>query len=115
MKLPVLSITGEDAITLEDGQAVYDRVVPALGRGETVELDFAGVNVFSSPFFNAAVGQLLKDFSAAELNRLLTVSNLNALGHDVWRQVTQNAKRYYNEPNYRAAVDKVLQAMAEES
>ncbi|MBD2542537.1 STAS-like domain-containing protein [Planktothricoides sp. FACHB-1370] len=31
--------------------------------GRPVELDFAGVEIFASPFFNFAIGQLLRDIS----------------------------------------------------
>ncbi len=106
-------IGGEDAITLDDGQKVYDRVHPDLAAGHSVELDFAGVSVFASQFFNAALGQLLKEHKPEDLNRLLRLSNLSPVGLAVVRRVIENAKRYYSEPNYREAQRQVLQAMSE--
>jgi len=114
MKCIVKEIVGENAITLEDGQGVYDRIRPALGRGEAVELDFSDVTVFASPFFNAAVGQLLKDNQPEAIDRLLRVDNLNSVGHDLMRRVIENAQRYYSSPDYRAAQAKVLQEMFKE-
>lgn len=105
-------IDGEDAITLEDGQLVYDRVHPELLAGRAVTLDFTGVTVFASPFFNGAIGQLLRDLQPDALNRLLQVVNLDPTGMDVVRQVIANSKRYYAEPNYRAAQEKVLAALS---
>src|SRR5262249_9208732 len=72
MRLEVRDLVGELAITLEDGQRVYDRMVPALANGQPVELDFAGVTVFAAPFFNAAVGQLLRDVRAEDVRNLLS-------------------------------------------
>lgn len=115
MNIHVASLVGEDAITPDDGQAVYDWIAPALRRGEQVDLDFDGVNVFASQFFNAAIGQLLRDFPPDELNRLLTVSHLKPPGEDVLRRVIENSKRYYSEPNYRKAVDEALQALSEDA
>jgi cytidylate kinase len=102
------------AITQEDGQAVFDRVAPALKQGENVEIDFQGVTVFASPFFNAAVGQLLRDFKREDLRRQLKLENLTADGRDVVKQVIDNAEKYYASPDYRETQRKVLEAMAEE-
>ena len=107
-------IGGEDAITLEDGQLVYDHIYPELAAGRTVELDFAGVTVFASPFFNAALGQLLKYLEREDLNRLLAVTNMSPTGRDVAIQAIENAKRYFSEPNYREAQRHVLDALAQE-
>src|SRR5882672_7658823 len=115
MRLTVRDVVGENAITLEDGQGVFDRIAPVLVSGQPVELDFAGVTVFASPFFNAAIGQLLKDLKPDDLNRLLHVLNLVPAGLDVVRQVIQNAKEYYSMPNYREAQQKVLETLAEEA
>jgi hypothetical protein len=108
-------IRGEDAITLDDGQSVYDRIYPELRAGREVDLDFLQVSVLASPFFNAAIGQLLRDLSSDELNRLLRVTNLTPVGANVMRQVIANAKRYYAEPDYRRAVTEVLTALAAEA
>lgn len=113
MKYAVRDIIGENALTLEDGQSVYDRIKTELVNGRPVELDFADVRVFASPFFNAAVGQLLKDFKPEDLNRLLSVSNLIPAGHDVLTRVIENAKQYYSSEDFRKAQSEVLRAMSE--
>jgi len=107
-------IAGEDAITLEDGQNVYDRIYPELAAGRDVELDFAGVSVFASPFFNAALGKLLRDLKADDLNRLLRVTNLLSSGRAAAQRAIENAKRYFAEPNYRKAQKDVLEALSQE-
>jgi len=69
--------------------------------GRAVDLDFSGVTVLASPFFNAAIGQLLRDLSSDQLNRLLKGANLTPVGANVMRQVIAGAKGYYAEPDYR--------------
>lgn len=115
MKLLVKDIVGENAITLDDGQTVFECIKPELTAGHPVELDFTGVTVFASPFLNAAVGQLLKDLKADDLNRLLSATHLAPTGGDVLARVIENAKRYYSSPDYREAQAKVLGDMAKDS
>jgi hypothetical protein len=113
MQCIVREIVGENAITLDDGQGVYDQIAAALCAGENVELDFTGVAVFASPFFNAAIGQLIRDQSPDELNRLLRIIGLKPAGYDVLGRVIENAKRYYASPNYREAQSRVLRELVE--
>ena len=110
----VYELVGENAITLDDGQTVYDQIAPSLKGNQPVEVDFKDVDVFSSPFFNAAAGQLLKDIDAAALNRLVKFTNLNPAGNAVLKRVIENAKQYYASPDYRAAQEEALKKMAEE-
>ena len=114
MLVKVHQLVGEDAITLEDGQSVYDQVAPVLKSGQPVEVDFTDVEVFASPFFNSAVGQLLKDIDPAELNRLVSFTNLSTAGRVVLKRVIENAKQYYASPDYRAAQEEALKKLAEE-
>ncbi len=114
MQYKVKDITGDYAITLEDGQILFDRIHPELATGHQVQLDFEGVSVFASPFFNAAVGQLLKDLTPDTLNTLLKVVNLSPVGLDVLKRVIENAKRYYSSPDYRKAQEQLLQKLSEE-
>ena len=114
MKYSVRELTGENAITLEDGQKLYDLIYPELKAGHVVDVDFAGVTVFASPFFNAGVGQLLKDIEPKQLNDLLKVANLVPTGLNVLKRVIENAKQYYSDPKHKAAVDAVVRSQSED-
>jgi len=114
MNVMVNKWTGENAITAEDGQSVYNQIMPELQAKRTVELDFAGVTAFASPFFNTAIGQLLKDFPPEDLNHLLVMKHLPSAGSDVLKLVIENCKKYYASPDYREAQMKVLRELAQE-
>lgn len=113
MKIDVHKIIGENCITLEDGQKVYDLINPELSAGRTVELDFTNVTVFASPFFNSAIGRLLKDIKPDDLNRLLKIINLVPAGLTVLKRVIENSKEYYSNGAVRKALDEVLLDQAE--
>jgi hypothetical protein len=108
MRYIVHEITGQYAISFDDGQQLFDLIHPQLQTGQTVELDFEGVTVFASAFFNVAIGQLLQDISSETLNDKLLIDNLSPHGETVLAQVIENAKPYYSDPAYRQAVDTVM-------
>jgi len=86
------------------------------GRFETVKhFDFEGVRQFASPFFNYAIGQLLKDIAEADLRRLLQIGHLNETGSLVVERVMENAIRYHADKDYRKIVDDILEQQAKES
>ena len=113
MKYKIRDLVGENCMTPDDGQKVYDSIHPELVAHHPVELDFTGVDIFASPFFNFAIGQLLKDIQLDKLNLLLKVSHLNPVGMQVIERVIENSKQYYSNENIRKAVDEVLREQAE--
>lgn len=110
----ILEFIGEDCITPEDGERIYELVFHELTANQHVVLDFQGVNVFASPFFNVAIGRLLKDFRREDLNRLLVVSNMSSEGMTVLKLVIKNSVEYYSNANYQQAHSDVLNEKAEE-
>jgi hypothetical protein len=115
MKLFVKHMIGPRCIIKEDGQKIYDEIHGPLKEGETVTLDFGGVNQFASPFFNFAIGQLLKDIEEGDLRRLLQIENLNETGKLVVERVIENAAKYHGDKDYRKIVDDILEQQARES
>ena len=114
MNVEIKSFVGDSCVTSEDGQRVYDEIYPKLAAGESVCLNFSGVRVFASPFFNFAIGQLLKDLKPEDLNELLKVEGIVPDGAFVWRKVVENAKEYYKNPEAKKAIDEILKQQAED-
>ena len=114
MKITILETIGENCITFEDGDRVYQLIHPELLASRDVELDFGDVEVLASPFFNAAIGRLLKDITAETLNRSLKIHNLSAAGMGVLKRVIENSKEYYSEPDRQAILHKILSESSEE-
>lgn len=115
MRLSIKYRIGPRCIIKEDGQKIYDAIHAALLSGETVSLDFAGVNQFASPFFNFAIGQLLKDIAEDDLRRLLQIEHLNETGRLVVERVIENAAKYHGDKDYRKIVDDILEQQAKET
>jgi len=115
MQLRIQDLIGSPrCIIKQDGQRVYDAIHKTLKSGETVKLDFSGITQFASPFFNFAIGQLLKDIKEDDLRRLLQIDNLNETGKLVVERVIENAARYHGDKDYRKIVDDILEQQARE-
>jgi hypothetical protein len=108
MKINVLSLIGEMCMTYADGQKLHATYRPAFDAGESVTLDFAGTRIFVSQFFNAAVGQVLEHHTIDEVRQRINFENLPDAGRVPLQRSVENAERYYRDPNYRSALDKVL-------
>lgn len=107
MKYKISELIGENCMSQSSGQKLYELIYPQLKAGETVELDFTGVKRFLAIFFNVAIGQLLRDIVAEDLEKLLFLSNLSPLGEQIYYNVIETAKRYYSDEKYRQAVDEM--------
>ena len=112
MTVRVEELVGRNCITFEDGQLIYDLIRPELLDSNSVLLDFSGVEVFASPFFNASVGQLLRDVKSETLRNLLEFSNLAPNGDQVLRRVIENAKSYWTDQGIRERVEAALSEQA---
>ncbi len=99
---------GENCMTIDDGQQIYNIIHPELAAGRFVELDFDRVEIFGTPFFNTAIGQLLKDIEPDDLNRLLLISSLNLNGQTTMRRAIAEGKRYYREKGMRKIIDDIF-------
>lgn len=110
----ILELIGPECLTFEDGQKIYEEIQQEVLSSQPVRLDFADVKVFASPFFNAAIGQLLKGIELKKLRELLDIQNLIPAGRNVLDRVLENSERYYRDPEYRKALDEILKEHEEE-
>lgn len=115
MIIEIIKKIGEDCLTLEDGTLVYNLIFPCLEKKEEVVLDFSNVGVFASPFFNASIGILLKDFDREILNNYLKFQNLSSEGNHLLRIVIQNSERFYkSDEKYRKHYEQIFTKQMEE-
>ncbi len=114
MKLKVIDIVGsERCIIREDGQKIYDKIHDELANKKDVTLDFDGMRLYASPFFNFAIGKLFKDIDPDTINAKLHIENINKTGSMIIKCVKENSNKYHNDVNYREVVDSILEQQAE--
>lgn len=113
-QIHVRMLIGENAITAEAGETLYERILPELKAGHMVVLDFEGVGVIASPFLNVAIGRLLQDVPLDELNRTLQVEHVSPAAKQLLEQVLDNSQHYYVDAHYREVLDQILAEQAED-
>ncbi|PHS72915.1 MAG: hypothetical protein COB22_03235 [Cycloclasticus sp.] len=95
MKIIVEEVVGSNAISMQSGRNLYEKIHAPLIASEHVELDFSGVELFASPFFNASIGLLLQDIKLENLQRDMNIINLSTFGRQLLNLVIENAIKYY--------------------
>jgi hypothetical protein len=115
MKITIKDMIGPRCIIQEDGQRIYEAIHAPLLNGNSVVLDFDGVRQFASPFFNFAIGQLLKDIKPETLRSLISFEKITSTGRMVVERVIENASRYHTDVDYRKIVDSILEKQSKES
>lgn len=96
-QIKVFDITGKYAADRDTGQSLFTQIDAALKAGDSVALDFGGVEIYTAAFFNYAIAQLLRDFTPDHLNSHLTLIHLPPYAHTIVETVIDNAKQFYGQ------------------
>ncbi len=67
MKVNILESIGKACVALDDGLKLYNLVLPSMIKGETIELDFNGVETIYTPFLTGCFGRLFEPFDKETL------------------------------------------------
>lgn len=102
-------IKGDTAVSTDDGDLVYQEIVVILKLGNPVELDFSGINIMTTAFLNAAIGQLYSAFTSEQLNSLLKLVNVAADDRILFKKVIERAKEYFqNKKGFEDSANKAI-------
>jgi hypothetical protein len=95
-RLLVREVTGPTCLSPDKGHKVFRLLQPDVAAGHVVELDFTGVDLFATPFFNLSIGQLLRGLDPALVRSQVRVLNLNEVGQDTFDRAWSNAVQHYH-------------------
>ena len=102
-------LTLNSGVTPEEGLPVYNSIIEAFKKGDTVTLDFEGVDMLTTAFLNVVIGDLYKDYSSEKLKSMLVLVNFSEPTAKRIKKVTDNAKLFYKDENsYNKDVEEVL-------
>ena len=80
--ISVYECIGEDsAISTEEDNSLYQRIEKALDKDIFVQASFKNIQLITTAFLNAAIGQLYKKYTSDQLNKKLKIID-EELGND---------------------------------
>lgn len=98
MIIEVSAIIGKTAVSREAGLKLKHEldIIFECKDKEHVEVDFEGVQIYASPFFNTAIAPYLGKMNVNEMKELLSFKNLPPVGKRLLNQVIHNAIDFYS-------------------
>ena len=78
MKLRLAEFVGKQCTSIDDGQKVYALIAPDFKEGNTIELDFEGIDSILTPFLHNCIGKLLDRYEKETVMERLVLCNLSA-------------------------------------
>ena len=108
--ISVYECIGEDsAISTEEGDSLHERIDKALNKGIHVQVSFKNIQLITTTFLNAAIGQLYKKYTSDQLNEKLEILNLEQTDKETLKKVISVAKQYFkNQQETERIIDEEL-------
>lgn len=85
------------AVATEDGQKIYDHLNQLLSQKLEVLLDFSDIQILTTAFLNAAIGQLYSKFNTQQIQPFLKLINVMEEDRILFKKVIERAKEYFAE------------------
>ena len=86
------------AVSSEDGELLYSRLVKGLEEKDVkVALNFINIELITSTFLNAAIGQLYNKYDSPFLRERLKVENMAREDLELLKKVVERAKEYFKD------------------
>lgn len=91
-------ISSSAAVSSEDGEMLYRRIIKGLKEKDIIILlNFANIDLITSTFLNAAIGQLYNDYGSPFLRERLKVKNMAPEDLELLKKVVERAKEYFKD------------------
>ena len=88
----------------QDGIKLRKVILHELEKNNTVRLDFEGIDLFATMFFNASIGFIVLKDGPEVIEKNVSYQNLTELGQSTWEHSFQNAIEVRNNPTYQEAL-----------
>jgi len=88
-------VGGDAAISVTDGDAIYQKIDADISNQLIVVLDFQNINLIITAFLNACIGQLYSKYKSEELNHYLKLENVKNEDTHLFLKAIKIAKEYF--------------------
>lgn len=103
-----------DGITLESGNQLFNCMSRAILDGEQFKVDFTNHEHVTAVFLNASFGKLYAFFKHDVIKDRMILGDMTYDQGFLLGRVLANANHYWNDGEYKNAVDEVVAKMSEE-
>lgn len=80
------------ALSEDAGILLRQHISDFLDKDQIIELDFEGISLFSTTFFNASIGFFVLQMGPDKCKRLFKLVNISDLGQDTYDHSLENAE-----------------------
>lgn len=103
------------AMTETAGMKLRDKIEEVLKNDSKVVLDFSGISLFATMFFNASIGHFVLNLSPEKCEEIFVIENISELGKDTYYHSFENAKMIYNNKSKENLIGDITQDNIEQS
>jgi hypothetical protein len=98
IEINIYSIVGNNfCVSMDDGKKVMDTITKILNDGNKVEVSFKNIDLVTSAFLNAAIGDLYGVFAENQITELLNFKDVREDDAALLDRVKETAKFYYKD------------------
>ena len=99
IKVDIYSMLGtESCISTDDGSRIYEKIREILKNGFKAEISFDKIDLITSAFLNAAIGQLYNgEFDYDLLKSNLKATDISEVDKILLKKVVETAKLYFKD------------------
>lgn len=84
------------AFSANDAEELGQAISPLLDGLEKIVVDFDGITIFTTLFFNNAFAKFLMEIGPKKYNERFCLKNLTELGESTYKHSIENAVKFYN-------------------
>ena len=92
-----------------EGLPIFNDIITAFNAGDSVVLDFQGIDMMTTAFLNVVIGGLYQNYNTDQLVNMLSFEHITDATAVRIKTVTDNAKLFYrNQDKFGQSIEEVL-------
>lgn len=103
------------ALSEEAGLSVRKRILELWDEQDVITVDFNGISIFATPFFNSSLGYCILTYGPDSYLNKINVVGLNLLGEETYKHSKENAIDFYTKNLDKIEISKITNKTIEDA
>ena len=103
------------ALSEEAGLSVRKRILDLWDSQDVITVDFEGISIFATPFFNSSLGYCILTYGPQSYVNKINVIGLNLLGQETYTHSKENAIDFYTKNLDKTEINKITNQTIEDA